>query len=53
MEPQDGERRARYRRLEPPIPVDQMIESVDVGGRSDTGDDAYRDQEWLIRNAPG
>lgn len=53
MEPESTERSARYRDLEPPIPLDQMIESVDVSERPDVQDDQYRDQEWLLRNASG
>jgi hypothetical protein len=51
MEPEDSDPGARYRHLEPPIPLDQMIESVDAGQQPDSGDAGYRDQEWLIRNA--
>jgi len=53
MEAEGADRSARYRHLEPPIPLDQMIESVDVAERASGQDDAYRDQEWLIRNAIG
>ncbi|WP_296197105.1 hypothetical protein [uncultured Microbacterium sp.] len=52
MDPESDER-ARYRHLEPPIPFDQMIESVDVSDHSEGDDDGYRDQEWLIRTAIG
>lgn len=53
MDPKDDERSERYRYLEPPIPLDQMIESVDTADHSDGKDDGYRDQEWLIRNTLG
>ncbi len=53
MDPKDDERSTRYRNLEPPIPFDQMIESVDAADHPDGQDDGYRDQEWLIRNAAG
>ncbi|RLK52733.1 hypothetical protein [Microbacterium telephonicum] len=44
---------ARYRHLEPPIPFDQMVESVDVSERFAGPDDGYREQEWLIRHVIG
>lgn len=53
MEPEKTGETPPYRYLEPPIPLDQMIESVDVGKHPDTTDSGYRDQEWLIRNAIG
>lgn len=53
MDPEDDERSVRYRHLEPPISLDQMIESVDTAEHPDGQDDGYRDQEWLIRNTPG
>lgn len=53
MDHEDDEGSVRYRHLEPPIPVDKMIESVDVADHLGGQDDGYRDQEWLIRNALG
>lgn len=53
MKPDGVERIAGYQHLEPPIPLDQMIESVDVATNADIGDAAYRDQEWLVRHALG
>lgn len=53
MDPKDDERSMRYRYLEPPIPFDQMTESVDAAEHPGGQDDDYRDQEWLIRNAAG
>lgn len=53
MDSGDDERILRYQHLEPPIPLDQMIESVDVADHPDGQDEGYRYQEWLIRNAPG
>ncbi len=53
MEPRSLDEGARYRHLEPPVPLDQMIESIDVSPHADPQDDAYREQEWLIRHLPG
>lgn len=53
MEAESSDPRARYRRWEEPIPFDQMIESVDVAKHPDAQDDAFREQQWLIRNAMG
>lgn len=53
MEPDTSERSARYRRMEPPIRLDETVESVDVATPPVGADDAYRDQEWLIRHASG
>ncbi len=53
MEAESSDPRARYRRLEAPIRVDQMIESVDVAEHPGAEDDAFREQQWLIRHAIG
>lgn len=53
MKPEESDGIAPYRYLEPPIPSDQIVESVDIGKHPDTTDSGYRDQEWLIRNAIG
>jgi hypothetical protein len=48
-DPSGEEARSRYRHLEPPIALDQTTELVDVSAVPEPQDEAYREQEWLIR----
>jgi hypothetical protein len=43
----------RYSKLEPPIPVEQMVEGVDVSPPAAERDDELREQEWVLRHANG
>lgn len=45
--------RERYRRLDEPIPADQLVTSVDVQPAQDEKDDQLRETEWLLRNGAG
>ncbi|WP_298742014.1 hypothetical protein [uncultured Microbacterium sp.] len=53
MEHEESDPSSRFRHMEPPIPLDQMVETVDVAEHTDLPDDGYRDQQWLIRAALG
>ncbi len=53
MAREESDPSGRYRRLDTPIPLDQMVETVDVAEHTDIQDDGYRDQQWLIRTALG
>lgn len=51
-DPSAEDPRFRYRHLEPPIALDQTMETVDASTAPELQDEAYREQEWLIRTVP-
>ncbi|WP_336626706.1 MULTISPECIES: hypothetical protein [unclassified Microbacterium] len=53
MEPDTADTSVRYRRLEPPVRRDQLVESVDVANHPDLPYQPFREQEWLILHATG
>ena len=53
MEPDAEDTSARYRRMEPPVRRDQLVESVDVANHPGMPYQPFREQEWLIRHTAG
>ncbi len=53
MEPDAEDTSARYRRMEPPVRRDELVESVDVANHPGMPYQPFREQEWLIRHAAG